>query len=41
MKNQTLPLLQYYESKNVVKNVDAMKSINEVTNQIMEILYDL
>ncbi|MEC8074393.1 MAG: adenylate kinase [Pseudomonadota bacterium] len=40
-EKSTLPLLQYYESKNVVKNVDAMKSINEVTNQIMEILYDL
>ena len=40
-EDSTLPLLNFYESKQVVRNVDAMKSINEVTNQIMEILYDL
>lgn len=37
----TLPLLKYYQSKGIVRNVDAMKSINEVTNQINDILHDL
>ena len=29
----TLPILKYYEIKGIVKNVDAMKTINEVTKQ--------
>jgi adenylate kinase family enzyme len=36
-----LPLLEYYKLKGVVKNVDAMKSINEVTSQINCIFNDL
>ncbi len=38
---QTLPLLDYYNSKGIVKNVDAMKDINEVTKQIKAIINDL
>ena len=40
-EESTLPLLNFYESKGVVKNVDAMKSINEVTNQINSIIDEL
>lgn len=40
-EESTLPLLEYYKSKGVVKNVDAMKSINEVTSQINRIFNDL
>ena len=40
-EESTLPLLNFYESKGVVKNVDAMKSINEVTNQINAITDEL
>ena len=40
-EESTLPLLNFYESKGVVKNVDAMKSINEVTNQINGIIDEL
>ena len=40
-EESTLPLLKYYEMNGVVKNIDAMKSINEVTNQINGILSDL
>ena len=40
-EESTLPLLEYYELKGIVKNVDAMKSINEVTNQINSIINDL
>ena len=37
----TLPLLKYYEIKGIVKNVDAMKTISEVTNQIDNIINNL
>ncbi len=37
----TLPLLKFYQTKGIVKNVDAMKSINEVTDQIISIIGDL
>ena len=40
-EESTLPLLEYYKLKGVVKNVDAMKSINEVTSQINRIFNDL
>lgn len=40
-EESTLPLLEYYKLKDVVKNVDAMKSINEVTSQINCIFNDL
>ena len=40
-EESTFPLLKFYELKGVVKNVDAMKSINEVTNQITSIIDDL
>ncbi len=36
--NQTAPLLPYYEEKGVLRRVDGMKSIEEVTAQIEEIL---
>ena len=40
-EESTLPLLEYYKLKCVVKNVDSMKSINEVTSQINCIFNDL
>lgn len=40
-EKSTLPLLNFYETKGVVKNVDAMKTINEVTNQINGIIDEL
>ena len=40
-EESTLPLLKYYKLKGIVKNVDAMKSINDVTNQINSIINDL
>jgi len=40
-EESTLPLLNFYELKGVVKNVDAMKSINEVTKQINGIIDEL
>ena len=40
-EDSTLPLLNFYESKGIVKNVDAMMSINEVTNQINGIINEL
>ena len=40
-EKSTLPLLNFYETKGVVKNVDAMKTINEVTNQINSIIDEL
>ena len=40
-EESTLPLLEYYKLKGVVKNVDAMKSISEVTSQIDLIFNDL
>lgn len=36
--NQTAPLLPYYEGKNLLRTVDGMKSIEEVTEQIDAIL---
>jgi len=38
---QTLPILKYYRYKGIVKDVDAMKSINEVTDQISGIISDI
>ena len=38
---QTLPILDHYRSKGIVKDVDAMQSINDVTSQIEAIISDL
>ncbi len=38
---QTLPILKYYDSKNIVKDVDAMSDISEVTRQIKAIISEL
>ena len=40
-EESTLPLLKFYEMKGVVRHIDAMKSINEVTNEINSILTNL
>ena len=40
-EESTLPLLKFYEMKGVVRNIDAMRSINQVTNEINGILNDL
>ncbi len=38
---QTLPLLDYYSSRGIVKDIDAMKEISEVTAQIKGVINDL
>jgi len=38
---QTLPILDYYSSKGIVKDIDAMKEISEVTAQIKGVINDL
>jgi Adenylate kinase and related kinases len=37
----TLPILGYYSSKNIVKDVDAMEDIESVSKQISSIIKDL
>ncbi|MFP4097476.1 MAG: adenylate kinase [Alphaproteobacteria bacterium] len=37
-KNQTAPLLPYYDAKGILRRIDGMKSIGEVTAQIEEVL---
>jgi adenylate kinase len=37
-KNQTAPLSTYYESKGMLKTVDGMKPVDEVTEAVKEIL---
>jgi len=37
----TLPILDYYSSKNIVKDIDAMANINEVSQQISTIIKEL
>ena len=39
--DQTLPILDYYRKKGIVKDVDAMKAINEVTGEIKSIISNL
>ena len=39
--DQTLPMLDYYKKKGIVKDVDAMKAINEVTGEIKSIISNL
>ncbi len=40
-RRQTAPLLPYYESRGLLRRVDGMKSIDEVTDQIEEILSEI
>jgi adenylate kinase len=35
---QTAPLLPYYKARNVLKSVDGMASIDDVTGQIEKVL---
>lgn len=37
--NQTAPILQYYQQRNILKSIDAMQKIGQVTQQLDEILY--
>ena len=37
----TLPILDYYSSKNIVKDIDAMANIDEVSQQISTIIKEL
>ena len=37
----TLPILDYYSSKNIVKDIDAMANIDEVSKQISTIIKEL
>ena len=37
----TLPILDYYSSKNIVKDIDAMANIDEVSLQISTIIKEL
>ena len=38
---QTLPLIEYYTEKGILKSVDGTKAINEVFEEIIEILGDI
>ncbi|MBL6758474.1 MAG: adenylate kinase [Pelagibacteraceae bacterium] len=40
-EEQTLPILNYYKEKGIIRDIDAMMSINEVTSQIKGIINDL
>ena len=39
--NQTLPILDFYSTKGIVKDIDAMKPISNVTDQILGVINDL
>ncbi len=39
-ESQTAPLLPYYESRGVLRHIDGMKSIDDVTSQIEAVLAD-
>ena len=36
--NQTAPLLEYYKHKNLLKEVDGMGNVSEITDRILNIL---
>ena len=38
---QSKPILEYYNNKGVLKNIDGSKDIDEVTNDVIDILYHL
>ena len=38
-KSSTLPLVEYYEKKGILRRVDGMKSINEVNSEILKIIF--
>ena len=38
---QSKPILEYYNNKGVLKNIDGSKDIDEVTNDVIDILDDL
>ena len=40
-EEQTLPILNYYKEKGIIRDIDAMMTINEVTSQIKAIINDL
>jgi len=40
-EEQTLPILNYYKEKGIIRDIDAMMTINEVTSQIKWIINDL
>ncbi len=40
-EEQTLPILNYYKEKGIIRDIDAMMTINEVTSQIKGIINDL
>ena len=38
-KSSTLPIVEYYEKKGILRKVDGMKSINEVNSEILKIIF--
>ena len=36
--DQTAPLIEYYNKKNILKNINGIGKINEITNRILKIL---
>ncbi len=38
-KSSTLPIVEYYEKKGILRRVDGMKSINEVNSEILKIIF--
>ena len=37
-KNNTLPIVDYYEKKKILKKIDGMKSIEDVNGEILKII---
>ena len=37
-KKDTFPIIEYYEKKGILKTIDGMKSIDEVSNEILNII---
>ncbi len=36
---QTAPLVKYYQNKNILKNIDGIGSVEEVTKKILKVIY--
>mgnify|MGYP002005873316 CR=1 FL=1 len=36
---QTVPLVKYYQNKNILKNIDGIGGIEEITKRILKVLY--
>ena len=37
--NQTAPLIDYYQKKNILKNINGIGEIEEITERILQVIY--